>query len=143
MKYYKVVNKEMKSAIVHGNKDLSIQYKVGEFVEGKFGSGIFVFNSLGNAKRFMDGLNWNSVVGSTFSLSANYHIYEVETKDLVKTVFRVLSLAAFFTYGPCSIIKILKLRKNKKKYLHLMNKYDIPPRGTKCFKQIKLIKRVP
>ncbi len=138
MKYYKVVKKNLKSAVVNGIKALAIQYKIGEFVEGKLGSGIFVFDSLEDAKRFMNELNWNSPRNNT--LSSNYYIYEADTKNLVKTVFWALSLCDLLTDNSCRIIKILKLRKNKKKYLHLMR--GTPPKGTKCFKQVKLVKRV-
>ncbi len=125
-KHYKVVDKKLKSMNVEHHPILSIQYKVGEFIRGKLESGLFVFDSLENARHFVRTLSYWPL-----------QIYEAEVKQSVRPIFVGDGFQTNIYKG---LITILKRKKNKKRYLHLIDK-DMPE-GTKCFKQVKLIKRV-
>ncbi len=129
MKYYKLVTPELESITkeeLRSNTEFIIQYKVGQFVRGKWNSGLYVFTSLEEAQRFRQ----------SYGCYVSGHIYEAECEQPTKILL-------FYYQG--ILIRVFKRRKNKKKYTHLIGKhnyYDIIPAGTKCFKQVKLLKRV-
>lgn len=67
--YYKVVSKDLKSAIVNEDKKYCIQYKVGEWVETKhLNKGLLVFDSIITASFFIQS-QYNK---STFKLYTCY-----------------------------------------------------------------------
>ncbi len=127
-KYYKVVSTELQSATARYYTKLRVQYVIGKFVRAPFDSGLFVFDSLDNAQIFINGL---------YSLTF-LDIYEVEVKDPIKILFHFNRSSLIWV---AEVVNILKRKKNKKKYLDMIDDRS-PPLGTLCFKQVKLIRRV-
>ncbi len=130
-KYYKVVTQGLKSYMSsYTDGILTVQYKVGEFVSGKFNSGLYVFNNYQNAKVFQKS------IGDQFRLS---YIYEVEVRQPDKIL--LIYLIHFYSEKAASL---LQRRKNKKEFMSLMDEWGCEsfPEGTKCFKEVKLLRRV-
>lgn len=128
--YYKVVNNKLQSACASTWIDsyrgrFNTQYILGEWVKPKvIGSQFMVFEDFQSAKRFRD----------EFCCRKSYYIY----KCIVKTPRKSGAFASVIW----DIDKILKLKKQKKKYTHLISEYIKPPTGTIFCSAIKLIERV-
>ena len=128
IKYYKLVTSHLRSiGNLAGSEiyPLSVQYSFREFSRGKYSSGLYVFDSLKFTRQFKN----------KYISYDHCYIYEVEVKQEIKPIFVDLRESYEF------IVRVLKQHQQKKKYLKLLNRYQMP-KGTKCFKQVKLIKKV-
>ena len=129
--YYKVVCKNMKSAIVSQSihseiRDLSVEYKVGEWVRPNVdGSQLMVFKFLNDAKIF----------ARNHSL---YDIYKCEISGITKKSVFIRYTSLY--YNMHRIRDLWKKKKNRKKINHYM---DLPPSGTIFCSAVKLIEREP
>ena len=129
--YYKVVCKNMKSAIVSQSihseiRDLSVEYKVGEWVRPNVdGSQLLVFKILNDAKIF----------ARNHSL---YDIYKCEISGITKKSVFIRYTSLY--YDIHRIRDLWKKKKHRKKINHYM---DLPPSGTIFFFFFKLIEREP
>lgn len=129
--YYKVVCKNMKSAIVSRSihseiRDLSVEYKVGEWVRPSVdGSQLMVFKFLNDAKIF----------ARNHSL---YDIYKCEISGITKKSVFIRYTSLY--YNIHRIRDLWKKKKNRKKINHYM---DLPPSGTVFCSAVKLIEREP
>lgn len=125
-KYYKVTSKNLQSIVMNDDTELSTQYKVGEFVSSPIPeTPLLVFKSLKDAKDFVRGY-WYT----------DYKIFECQIKNRV----RIPWVPDFKTFHD-DIPKLLKLIKNKKKFLHILDLTGFP-KGTVAAKRVKLIKEV-
>ena len=128
--YYKVVTAKLESACAHNwyDKDLRIRYNtkyiLNEWVEPKnMGSKFMVFNNL------QDAINFRQELGTP----KQYYIFKCNIKNPANI-------------GPFSIMTenidyIVKLKQQKKKYTHLVDKSWIP-KGTTFCSAIKLIEKI-
>lgn len=129
--YYKVVCKNMKSAIVSQSihseiRDLSVEYKVGEWVRPNVdGSQLMVFKFLNDAKIF----------ARNHSL---YDIYKCEISGITKKSVFIRYTSLY--YNMHRIRDLWKKKKNRKKINHYM---DLPPSGTIFCSAVKLLEKEP
>ena len=142
--YYKLVNLELKSFNLfpdhpfkdhYINEGSVIQYKINEWIEPKInGSKIFIFDTLDNVRSFL-----------TIHSSAipNTKIFECEAKGVNDKFIFLSSGAMGYTKGIFS--EVCKLRRQKKKWLHIIEddryRYQ-PPTGTLFASAIKLTKDI-
>ena len=126
--YYKVVTPTLRSAMTSmwsSKEELIIEYKVGEWVYPKvLGTYLFVFKTLQNAKDFIHECGISS-----------YYIY----KCLGVNEHKILGMCPGI-YGD-RILQAAKLKRQKKKYLHLFDK-EVIPNGTVGVEALKLIKEI-
>ncbi len=131
-KYYKVLTTNLTSIIMRQNgpygvdadNSMTVQYKIGEFVESD--SGLYVFDTLQSAIQFRNNYRKDPCP-----------IYEVEVRRPTIGWFIPLKNKEWQQI----IRQMLKNKKNKKKYLQYVRRDEVPE-GTKCFKEVKLIRRV-
>lgn len=130
--YYKLVSKDLQSAIMSNNrdyriKDLSVQYKVGEWVSPHIeGSQLMVFDSLRNLRLFVNNPD-------------RYRIFKCEVKGISE--HRIFKKLFRLKMNLTTLKTVWKARKNKKKFVGLMQS-DIPPAGTIFCSQVKLIEEI-
>ena len=132
MTYYKVVTK-LGSAMVPHDSVLAVKYKIGEFVKSPIkGSKLFVFSSLSLAQTFVDNIDCDL---------RPCKIYKCEVKNPSSNISIFQNVCGPLTWT--RVIKLWKLRSQKKKFKHLFNRYDtydIPPKGSVFVDEVKLIK---
>lgn len=124
-KYYKVVSLSLQSARASRNlEDFSITYKVGKWVKPHIeGSNLMVFDNLSDAIAFTE-----KDIGD--------RIYECAILNPSKTGIIFSSIYDIEQY----MKKVLKLKKMKKKYKHLVR--GLTPKGTIFCSAVKLIKEI-
>ena len=125
--YYKVVGRDLCSCVVgqffnRSRPSFCVQYKVGEFVKPKIPhTKLMIFETYRQAQNFSSSYN---------------RIFKVEAKN-VKRVGIFLDI--WSTSFNKDISKMLKLKKQKKKYTHLMYQTI---KGTLFASEIKLIREI-
>ena len=127
--YYKVVNNDLSSAYIGSNyffsnqEDLVVFYKINEWVYPRLsGSQLMVFNSYANARNYM------------LSYNLGNNIFKCE-------VLKPSKRGIFFQKDiRNSLLNVLKLKKNKKKYLDLISNQF--PDGTVFCEGVKLLNKL-
>lgn len=123
---YKIVGRDLKSFVYtrakmdlyeHDYKNIAVQYKKGEWV---YGHNLFVFETEKAARRFVSFYN-------------SYILYECEAVNP-----RPLKKIAPWNHH-YTIEKILKLKKQKKKFTHLLE--EPAPEGSMVCSGVKLVRR--
>ncbi len=129
--YYKIVNVSLKSIVGWSLGKLCTQYRIGEFVEGSLDSGLFVFDSLESIEKFKN----------EYGSYEDYPVFEVEVKQEVNPQFIFLKGLRWSLEVEPTITKMLTQHKQKKRFKYLINN-EVMPTGTKCFKEVKLVRKV-
>lgn len=137
--YYKLVYKDCISGILYSicrnTNILPFEYRVtyipGEWISPKIqNSGLFVFSSLEDVRQFI----WDE----------GYHkreveIWECKVKHEIKIPRRIATIQTFEYWHQLNTIKRKKQRVDEMKVTY---GGKVAPSGTKCFKQIKLHKKI-
>jgi hypothetical protein len=121
--YYKIVKPDLKSIIIN-DKRLTTQYKIGEYVSSPIPeTPLAVFSRIGDVRGFI----------ISQLAPRPYRVFECK----IKTKLKIAWLPTL-----SNIDRILKLIKNKKKYLRYSLMKSYIPWGTVCCKQVMLTKEI-
>lgn len=134
--YYKVVSKNLQSAVVSSSYStlvlpLSVQYKIGDWTEANLkGSNLMVFDSFNAANNF---IKHNHYFGP-------HRIFTCEIEGKTKN-------GIFYQYFMLShyvreLKEIAKLRSKRKKFSHMIREHYFVPDGTVFCSRIKLLKEI-